>query len=324
MKNKKSHKQRKPTITQEITKQVIEKLNSEVKHDLSRKSYIRNSINFVRYCRQMFNVKSFEECKNHIQDYSDYLQLHPAGYTASTIHTYLSAACKTWDVPLNTIDKPIRRTSEYIRGRTPPENPTASNDLYDEKWRYLTDFQRRCPIRRNELYNLKKGDFGYDKNGMYVFVRKGKGNKKFKCLILDEDAAFIKSYFDETKPDEYVFDRALFRNDLNLHKIRSDASKKLYSNILDRLRNEPGFREKAIQQIKERWEETNINKHTGKPKRFNPQLISGYYYLRGANRRSALQCKLPLKYDKVALMYISVFFLSHFRNDVTLHSYILA
>lgn len=324
MKNKKSRKQRKPTITQEITKQVIEKLNNEVKHDLSRKSYIRNSINYVRYCRQTFNVKSFEECRNHIQDYSDYLQQHPANYTPSTIHTYLSAVCKTWDVPLNTIDKPIRRTSEYIRGRTPPANPTARNDLYDHRWSYLTDFQKRCPIRRNELYNLKKGDYGYDKNGMYVFVRKGKGNKKFKCMILEQDTEFIQKYFDTDNPHEYVFDRKLFRNDLNLHKIRSDASKKLYEDIYNRLRNEPDFREKAIQQIKERWEETNLNKHTGKPKRFNTQLISGYYYLRGANREYALLHKLPLKYDKVALMYVSVFFLSHFRNDVTLHSYILA
>ena len=52
--------------------------------------------------------------------------------------------------------------------------------------------------------------------------------------------------------------------------------------------------------------------------------IDGIYYLRGLNRKLALEHNLPVAYNRLALMAVSVFHLSHWRLDVTVCNYILA
>ena len=52
--------------------------------------------------------------------------------------------------------------------------------------------------------------------------------------------------------------------------------------------------------------------------------ITGTYFIRGENKKLAIKKGLPLKYNKLALMAVSVFHLSHWRNDVTVASYMLA
>ena len=52
--------------------------------------------------------------------------------------------------------------------------------------------------------------------------------------------------------------------------------------------------------------------------------IDGIYYLRSRNRKFALEHNLPVAYNRLALMAVSVFHLSHWRLDVTVCNYILA
>ena len=75
---------RKPTVTQEIMQVVVEKLQ-KYQHDVTRKNYLRQAKQYIKFCREHFNVRTFEACKDHIQEYSNYLQSE--NYTASTIHT---------------------------------------------------------------------------------------------------------------------------------------------------------------------------------------------------------------------------------------------
>ena len=61
-----------------------------------------------------------------------------------------------------------------------------------------------------------------------------------------------------------------------------------------------------------------------KPKRWQASLTSGTYWLRGANRALALELGRPVGYDRLALLAVSVFCLSHWRHDVTIANYLLA
>lgn len=318
----KKRKSRKLTVTQQITEKVVE-TQKDRQHNLTRNQYIRDARRFVKYCRETHDVKDFESCREYIQEYSDYLQQHD--YTASTIHTYLSAVSAVWRFPLRDISKPIRKTAEYTRGRNPIENPRADQDLNDKRWAYIVQFQKRVGLRREELRHLKITDLVTDESGYKcVQVMRGKGGKYFLARILPEDLEFLEWYFVGTDVNEPIFPDKYFQNNLNFHKLRADHAKKMYQFYLERVQNEPGYRKQLEEEIKARWNKYNIDKKTGKPKPFDPKLIEGYYYLRGDNRRLAISKKLPVKYSKAALLATSVFALSHFRLDVIAQSYMLA
>ena len=190
---------RKPTITQQIMQPALEKL-AKYQHDLTRKQYIREIKRYVKFCREHFDSRTFSECTNHVQAYSDYLQKE--GCTASTIHTYLSPVCTVFEVDLSKIQKPIRYVANYTRGRL-PTTLDAKSDLENPEWFYIVEFEKRVGIRRDELKRLCKGDFCYDESGYAsVLVRRGKGGKRQLQRILEKDVAFVKDYFDSNNPHE--------------------------------------------------------------------------------------------------------------------------
>ena len=184
---------RKLTITQQIMQTAIEKLK-KYQNDATRKNYTRQFKLYVKFCREQFDCKTFGECQEHIQDYSDYLQ--GENYTASTIHTYLASVCAVFEVNLTTISKPVRHVAEYVRGRK-IKKIDAKNDLNNPEWSYIVEFQRCVGIRRDELKRLKGADFGADESGyLCVIVRRGKGGKMQYQRILEKDIEFVKLYFD--------------------------------------------------------------------------------------------------------------------------------
>ena len=317
-------RQRKPSITQTITKQVIENLQ-KVRYDKTRKQYLINTKRFIKFCRERYDCKSLEECRQHIQSYID--TLVEESYSPSTIHTYAAAICSAFNVPLEEMKKPKRKVSEYTRGRN--ENvlfvKDKKSDLYDESWSSLVSFQRRVGIRRNELKNLCGRNLKYDESGyLCVEVLRGKGNKYQLQRILPQDEGFVKAYFDGKAPDEKIFLPELFNNDLNLHYLRAEHAKEYYNYLLKRIRTEPGYREQLEAEIRKRWDLYNIDKRTGKPKKFNEDLIKGYYCLRGDTRKMAIKKGLSVKYEKLCTLATSIFALSHWRLNVCIHSYLLA
>ena len=311
---------RKPTITQQIMQMAIEKL-SKYQNDVTRKMYTRQVKQYIKFCRENFNCRNFEECGEHIQEYSDYLQSE--NYTASTIHTYLAAVCVTFEINLGTIAKPVRHVADYIRGRS-IKNIDSKNDLENPQWGYIVKFQRKVGIRRDELKKLKGSDFGYDESGYpCVIVKRGKGGKVQYQRILDQDIEFVKHYFDSVEKDEYVFCKKYFENNLNFHKLRAESAKEYYWEQLKRIQENAEYAEQLEKEVCARWEKMNLTRK-GTPKKFKEIEIRGIYTLRGKNRELAIKKGLPLNYDKLALLATSIFKLSHWRNDVTVGSYLLA
>lgn len=315
-----SKRQRKLTIMQQIMRDVTEKLKTH-EHDLTRKQYTNNVKKYVKFCREKYDAKVFEDCKPHIQAYSDFLQ--EGNYTASTIHTYLAAVCRAFEVDMASIQKPVRHTADYVKGRE-HKLRDADNDVNNPKWSYVVEFQRRVGIRRDELMRLIRSDFVYDESGYpCVRVSRGKGGKTQYQRILEDDVAFIKAYFDNVGKDERVFEKKYFQNDLNYHALRAACAKRYYTAQLEKLKSDPKYRKQLEQEIRARWNAMNWGKN-GKPKAFAWSECQGVYTLRGKNRKLAKEKDLPVHYDKTALLATSIFKLSHWRNDVTISSYLLA
>lgn len=316
-------RKRRESVTHRIMSAVISILNEKTPHDLTRKNYQRDCKRFVKFCREQYDCRNFESCREHIQDYSDYLQA-VGSYSPATIHTYLAAPCVVFDVPMSEIKKPIRRIGEFSRGRDEIVNHT-NQDLTDPEYKRIVDFQRCVGIRRAELARLTGDCFVSDESGYpCVLVKKGKGNKEqLQRLNKPEDLEIIKSYFEGKALDEPIFTERELNNNLNFHKLRALSAQKCYDIQLERLMNEPGYKEYLIKQIEARWNRCNIDKRTGKPKSFNREGLEGWYVTRGSVRKTALKNNRPIKYNRLIVSYVSLFKTSHFRLNTTVEHYLV-
>ena len=104
---------------------------------------------------------------------------------------------------------------------------------------------------------------------------------------------------------------------------RAEQAVRAYEHYSSRIEGEPGYERKLASEIIRRWNAYNLGEN-GKPKYFDRRNISGIYRVRGENKKLALKKGLPTEYNRLALMAVSVFHLSHWRLDVTVSNYLLA
>lgn len=315
---------RRLTVTQQIMKEVEEQLKSKnYPNEKTFKTYLHHARRYVQFCRENYNCKSFEECRNiaYAQGYCDSLK---ESYSPSSIHLFMVSVTSAFDLRLRQIEKPIRHTADYTRGRREKLIPRTAEDLNDSRWAYIVEFQKKVGLRRAELADLRGRNFKQDESGYWcVEVERGKGGKyQLQRLLSDEDVEFVRKYFEAVEPDEKIFSPEMFRNRLNFHKLRSDSAREFYFIHYNKLKENPDYAHQMEKEIRARWNEYNIDKRTGKPKAFNPRLIEGYYVLRGKNRRLAQENNMPGKLSKICLLYCSVMRLSHWRNSVAANSYV--
>lgn len=291
-------------------------------NNVTRSAYIKNYRKFIDFCRREYDCKTIDECKTHIQDYVDYLV--QKDLTPSTIHTYIAPVSIYHRIPMDQIQKPRRCAAHNVRSRSNNGRQYRSdNDENNPKYARSVDFQKCVGIRRNELANLRGNDFTQDENGnFYVIVRKGKGGKRQLQKILSEDVEFVKSYFDGT--EDKVFKPQELNNQIDYHSIRAKQAKRAYNYYLDRINNEEGYREELEELICKHWNERCLDKRTKKPKPINKSDFTGTYKLRGESKKHAIKNGLPIVYDRLSLMAVSIYHLSHWRLGVTVSNYMLA
>ena len=290
----------------------------------TERQYKKHALKFVEYCKSTYRCKTLEDCKSHIQDYTNYLTA--SGKTPSTTHTYLAGICRVLDVPLEDINKPIRIVAENTRSRG-SKAVDIRKDAGREASPRLYDFASIVGIRRNEYLHLAPDDLVFDDFGHpCVLVRKGKGGKRQLQRILPEELPAIKAVFDNPANEEHLFSRDELKNKIDLHHLRAQRAQKMYRYYLDRIESETGYRAQLISEIRHIWEQDDeARKSNGyRAKRWSDMKVTGNYVLRGNNRKLAQKHGLPMKYDRLALLAVSIFHLSHWRHDVTVANYLLA
>ncbi len=318
-------RKRRLSVTQQIMQDVDAKLKAKnYPNHKTYRQFLHHSYKYVQFCRERYNCRDYDSCcrMEVAQAYCD--DLKKQGYTASTIHTYLAAVAVSFDgVKLKDINKPVRHTAEYTRGRKEPFAPQKSSDLSHEAWRELVDFNLKVGLRKREIQKLTGKNFVQDEGYWCVEVLRGKGGKyTLNRLNKPEDVEFIRRYFERVGPDEPVFPPEMFKNHLNLHKLRAESAKEYYKIQVEKIRENPEYAEQLEKEILARWNKYNINPKTGKPRYFDKKEITGYWVLRGKNREKAKQLGNDGKYLKLAVLATSIFKLSHWRNDTTIFSYL--
>ena len=77
-----------------------------------------------------------------------------------------------------------------------------------------------------------------------------------------------------------------------------------------------------FKEIEARWNLYNIDRRTGNPKPFNRDKYEGWYVTRGSVRQTALERNRPIKYNRLCVLYVSLFHTSHYRTNVTVENYL--
>ena len=167
-------------------------------------------------------------------------------------------------------------------------------------------------------------------NSWYVRVRNGKGGKEQFQLVLPEDVPAVKAVFKGVAADQEVFSREEMANKINLHGIRATHAKDCYHHYADMIEKHPEVAEKLRSTLLSRWDEGHERLKNSNPKAWKAQrekfvrdMDDRPYLLRGDNLRKAEALGIPTAYNRLALMCVSVFHLSHWRLDVTTTNYLV-
>ena len=288
------------------------------------KQYKQHAIKYGQWAKSEFGCKSCDELAKHIQEYSDHLVA--LGKSASTVRTYIAGCCHAFQISMSDIDLPKRHCYENTRSRGEKAVDKRKDSQRDTSPR-LYDFAQMVGIRRHEYLALRGRNFKFDESGYpCVEVEKGKGGKYTLQRILPEHIDAVHAYFDGS--DRYVFTKAEMTNKIDLHHIRDLTAQQAYKYYLARLENEPGYRAQLEREIEARWKLYRGTPPPNSRKKHNWEwsndLVCGYYYVRGKNREVAIANGFATRYDRCAVMAVSVFHLSHWRCDVTIDNYLLA
>lgn len=290
----------------------------------TERQYKKHALKYAEWAKAAYECKTLEECKSHIQDYANYLTA--SGKTPSTTHTYLASICRVFDIPLSDIKKPIRVVAHNKRSRGAKAVDKRKDAGRDASPR-LYDFASIVGIRRNEYLHLRPDDLVEDGFGNpCILVRKGKGGKRQMQRILPEELEAVKAVFDHPADEQHLFSKAELSNKIDLHHLRALRAQKMYKYYLERIRSEASYREQLISEIKRTWEKDDEVRaeNNYRPKRWRDCKVNGNYVLRGHNRELAQKHGLPVSYDRLALLAVSIYHLAHWRHDVTVANYLLA
>lgn len=298
--------------------QMIEALKqSGVDYGGTEKQYIRDLAKYADFCKNICGCRRLRECGAHIQDYADHLR--DKGLKPSTIHTYLAPVCRIFGVDMGAIHKPKRISAENTRSRGKKAVDNRSDAKPSASPR-LAEFAQRVGIRREEYWRLRGRNFVQDESGHWcVEVERGKGGKYQLQRVAPEDVEFVGAYFAGKGPEEYVFTKEELKNKLDLHALRGENAKRQYWRYIEEFKGDPACRERLYDELTARW--ARYNRKQPMP---SYESLQTPYKVRGANRARALKLGYPTTYDRLALLAVSVFHLSHWRLGVTVCNYMLA
>ena len=315
-----------PRKSDSLKHQLRVKVLDGVTDNDTRRAYRRASDAFAEWAKgkSIRNLSDVDTAT--IQAYERYLEARPEHYTPATIHGKLAPICKATDINMKEIQKPKRTASKIQRGRTETKTGRGEREEMDPRYGRLVDLQKAVGIRRAELAKLT----GKDWDGKYLTVSKGKGGKRQRQFVLPEHRDTVNRIFSGVAPDERVFSGEEMQNHINIHKMRAQVAKDAYdyySRIMD---GKPELRERMRSSLLKRWEaghermaKTEPDHYKRARQHFIKDMDDRGLRLRGENLKKALNLGLPTEYDRLALMAVSVFHLSHWRNDVTVINYLI-
>lgn len=309
----------------------------QIQNNRTGTSYKKCIKNFAKWAKENGHKRPEDITKEVVQEYEQCLESNPKGYSPATIHTYLAPVCAATGVPMDQIRKPKRTSGTITRGRDHDaggrelqQNTQGRRQESNPKFSRLVALQRVTGIRRAELRRLTGADLIQRGKGFYIIVQRGKGGKRQEQYILPKDVDTVRQIFEGIGPEQKVFSKKEMNNKINLHGFRAQHGKECYEHYVRIISSRPDAADRLRKTLLSRWEAAHERLRMEDPAawqrqrdRFVKDMDDRPYVLRGDNASKAVTAGLPVEYNRLALMCVSVFHLSHWRLDVTVTNYLI-
>lgn len=305
----------------------------DMSNDASRRTYRRGAEGFARFLREKGITRLSRLPKGQgmalLQEYAN--SLESSGKRPSTVHSYLAGAahalgrvqgCK---YNLRDIEKP--RRSGSIQGRDPMRNHQGKEERVKAEYSRLVAFAECVGVRRNEYRHIDGRSYRPDESGyMCVWVR-GKGGKIQAQRILPCAVPVVNAAMSGVCGKECLFHKSEMKNKIDLHSFRRQVARKAYDHYLYRLNTDPGYREQLQRELLARFDAMHPHDRPRADAKaravFVRNITQRDYICRGANARRLRDQHRSIAFDRLAIMAVSVFHLSHWRLDVTVNNYLV-
>lgn len=305
----------------------------DMTNDASRKTYQRGAEGFALFLRKHGITRPSKIPKGKgaelLQEYAN--SLVSSGKRPSTVHTYVQGAAyalgrvEGCHYTLNQITKP--RRSGSIQGRDPMRNYQGKVERVKEEYSRLVSFAECVGIRRDEYKRIDGRSYRPDESGYACVWVKGKGGKLQAQRILPWAVPAVNAAMFMVRGKERLFTKQELKNKIDLHSIRRSVARKAYDYYLYRLNTDPGYRKQLQRELVARYDAMHPHDRPRSDARARAEYMRNItkkdYVCRGENAQRLRDQHRSIVFDRLAVMAVSVFHLSHWRPDVTVNNYLI-
>ena len=292
----------------------INKMEDKIYMDKTFQDYKRICSKFAEYVIEQHGNRriSLEDSRQYIQPYIN--KLIEEGKSPSYQKKILAGICKGTNAKMRDY---IHEEVNYAKQTQRKHEQGSIHKEYNEKrHKDILDLNRCIGIRRNELLNLKTKDVKFYEDRCEVFCKSAKGGKDNYNIIRDtKKIEVIKLYYDKAiseNRDNFIT-KDMLNNDADLHRSRAENARQEYYRIVEDMKNNDN-RDYYKQLIKDELER--------KEKKYNLDKLDTPYKCRGENKEILESLNIPTEWDRVGVMYVSLFCLNHYREDTTVQHYL--
>lgn len=271
--------------------------------------FVKDFANFV-YIQTGTSRVSISDSVKFIHSYIN--SLISKGDSPNTINLKLAAVCKATGQFVVDYTHPIRRYSDVTRSVK-----TAVRDKFNDKRAAAAlELNRAIGLRRNELARVSINDIRIGEKCAYIYS-KGKGGKNNITYISDpKKLDILYKYMRQAIANgrETLLSKEQMNHDADLHHARAMCAIDEYKRVAEDMRINPERREFYKDYIRDIF------------KKYNKPLLEDLdkpYYLRGAGKKLCISQGKSYIYDRVAVLYVSLTILHHFRSDTTVQHYLI-
>lgn len=276
--------------------------------------YVDIANRFGLYCRREHGASRLQEMKTYYFEYIS--KLIAEGYSPWTIQTYVVAICFVLGCERPDFALPPRRAAMAKKGRRDLSTKQGWQDLKASAGN-LFEILQKIGIRHREYVDLTRDCLVEDESGVLcILVKKGKGGKCQQQRILPGDEKTLLLLFDGNSQKK-VFSATAIDRISNLHVFRRIYALRAYRYYEKRLQIDQQYRQQLIREIIARWQVHNGNR------KIPMRDLYGEYIIAGMNRKLAEFYHYQMGFDRLAVMAVTVFHLSHWRVNVAINSYLL-
>lgn len=258
---------------------------------------------------------SIDDSKKYIQPYID--KLISDGKSPSYQKKVLSAICKGTNSKMRDYFHETVNYAKQIERKS--EHNAIHKEWSEKKYSDLLDLNRCIGIRREELTNLLISNIRFDKENNICLVNcpLSKGGKNNINVIRDpEKIEIIEYYYNRSVKtnNDYLITKDMICKDIDLHSMRAKNAQDEYYRVVKDIKDNPERKDYYINLIG--------NELNRKNKNYDMSKLNKPYICRGENAKILKELGINTEWDRIGVMYVSLFCLNHYREDTTVQHYL--